>query len=69
MTETRFVRKCTLIGEDVENKDCFNFDKLNSHQTFVEEFEDSFNSEGLDTLGGSRPTQLKRRCQMSTRSG
>ena len=36
----RFVRKRRLNGENVQHKDCFDFDRLNPHQTFVQEFED-----------------------------
>ena len=36
----RFVRKRRLNRENVQHKDCFYFDTLNPHQTFVQEFED-----------------------------
>ena len=43
-TEMRFVRKRRLYGEDVEHEDCFDFDRLNPHRTFVQEFEDSLDN-------------------------
>merc|ERR1719354_287568 len=43
-TEMRFVRKRRLDGEDVEHEDCFDFDRLNPHRTFVQEFEDSLDN-------------------------
>ena len=43
-TEMKFVRKRRLYGEDVEHEDCFDFDRLNPHRTFVQEFEDSLDN-------------------------
>ena len=40
----KFVRKRRLYGEDVEHEDCFDFDRLNPHRTFVQEFEDSLDN-------------------------
>ena len=66
MTEMRFVRKRRLNGEDVQHKDCFDFDILNPHQTFVQEFEDSPTREMLDALGDSRLTPNLEEKQFST---
>ena len=43
-TEMRFVRKRRLDEVDVEHEDTFDFDRLNPHHTFVQEFEDSFDT-------------------------
>ena len=40
----RFVRNRRLDGEDIEHEDCFDFDRLNPHRTFVQEFEDSLDN-------------------------
>ena len=40
----RFVRKQRLDEVDVEHEDTFDFDWLNPHRTFVQEFEDSFDN-------------------------
>ena len=40
----RFVRKQRLDEVDVEHEDTFDFDWLNPHRTFVQEFEDSFDT-------------------------
>ena len=64
----RFVRKQRLNGEDVQHKDCFDFERLNPHQTFVQEFDNKdwaynhtvlkmmadLNSEMMVSLGDSR---------------
>ena len=68
----RFVRKRRLNGEDVHHKDCFDFDRLNPHQTFVQEFDNKdwayyhtalkmmadLNSEMMVTLGDSSGARL-----------
>ena len=43
-TEMRFVRKRRLDEVDVEHEDMFDFDRLNPHRTFVQEFEDSLDN-------------------------
>ena len=43
-TEMRFVRKRRLDEVDIEHEDTFDFDRLNPHRTFVQEFEDSFDN-------------------------
>ena len=40
----RFFRRRRLNGEDIDCEDTFDFDRLNTHQTFVQEFEDSLDN-------------------------
>ena len=44
-SEMKFVRKRRRSnGEDIEHEDSFDFDRLNPHRTFVQEFEDQLDN-------------------------